>query len=73
MISRVRCAMHKDCFANIDGRCICLTDNNFKNKDCPFYKNKGKSDAEQSRIIRHLIDIGRADLAEEYNGRVTYA
>ena len=65
--------MHKDCFANIDGRCVCLKDNNFKNKDCPFYKDKVKSNAQQSWIMRRLINIGRPDLAEKYSGRVTYA
>ena len=35
-----RCKDHKECFANKDGRCICLKDNNFGDKDCPFYKTK---------------------------------
>ena len=45
MTSRVRCTKYKDCFANVDGKCICLTDNNFPNKDCPFYKGKTHLDA----------------------------
>lgn len=34
------CTKHRDCFANEDGACNCLTDNNFKGRDCPFYKTK---------------------------------
>lgn len=33
------CRAHHDCFANRDGVCHCLNDNNFNGKDCPFYKN----------------------------------
>ena len=32
------CRVHDDCFANHDGVCHCLNDNNFSGKDCPFYK-----------------------------------
>ena len=32
------CGAHHDCFANHDGVCHCLNDNNFNGKDCPFYK-----------------------------------
>lgn len=35
-VNREECA---DCFANKRGRCVVLTDNNFKG-GCPFYKNK---------------------------------
>jgi len=32
---------HSDCFAlSENGFCMCLTDNNFGEKDCPFYRNK---------------------------------
>ncbi len=34
-----KCSKHTDCFANKDGRCICLKDTNFGKKDCAFYKN----------------------------------
>lgn len=33
-----KCKAHHDCFANQDGVCHCLNDNNFNGKDCPFYK-----------------------------------
>ena len=32
------CNSHKDCFANKDSKCVCLSDNDFGKKDCPFYK-----------------------------------
>lgn len=35
---RPECRAHHDCFANHDGVCHCLNDNNFNGKDCPFYK-----------------------------------
>lgn len=72
MTSRVRCSMHKDCFANVDGKCICLTDNNFKNNKCSFYKRKTQLAAEQRQIKKRLIGMNRTDLAEGYSGRVSY-
>lgn len=33
------------CFANNDGRCVCLRDNHFK-AGCPFYKPKGEEESE---------------------------
>lgn len=33
-----KCRMHGDCFANRGGVCICLKDNDFGGRDCPFYK-----------------------------------
>ena len=39
-----KCDSHKDCFANKDGKCICLGDNDFGSKDCPFYKNNRVAD-----------------------------
>ena len=32
------CRMHKDCFANRGGRCVCLKSNDFGGRGCPFYK-----------------------------------
>ena len=32
------CRMHKDCFANRGGRCVCLKNNDFGGRGCPFYK-----------------------------------
>lgn len=39
-----KCNYHRDCFANIDGHCECLTDTKFCGKDCPFYKTKAQVD-----------------------------
>ena len=36
------CNYHSDCFANREGKCITLTDTNFKRGYCPFYKNEDK-------------------------------
>lgn len=32
-----KCNTHKDCFANKQGKCVCLSKNDFHG-DCPFYK-----------------------------------
>ncbi|MBQ3426616.1 MAG: hypothetical protein IJH37_05655 [Clostridia bacterium] len=69
----IRCVMHRDCFGNIDGRCICLKDNRFKKKACPFYKDKKQFDEERRASEARLIDIDRRDLIEEYSGRNVYA
>ena len=34
------CITHTDCFANSNGKCTCLEDNDFGDRDCPFYKTK---------------------------------
>ena len=36
------CNKHMDCFANKNSRCICLNDNDFGKKDCPFYKTESE-------------------------------
>ena len=36
------CNAHKDCFANKHGKCICLSDNDFGKRDCPFYKTESE-------------------------------
>lgn len=46
------CDKH-ECFACIDGKCIALTDNNFGERDCPFYKTRARLDLEErERKIR---------------------
>ena len=30
----------EDCLACENGKCLALSDNNFGNRECPFYKNK---------------------------------
>lgn len=42
------CRVHHDCFANHDGVCHCLNDNNFNGKDCPFYKTAETVQREQN-------------------------
>lgn len=42
------CRAHDDCFANHDGVCCCLSDNNFNGKDCPFYKTEETVRREQN-------------------------
>lgn len=42
------CSAHHDCFANHDGVCCCLSDNNFNGKDCPFYKTEETVRREQN-------------------------
>mgnify|MGYP002650824887 CR=1 FL=1 len=40
---KIRCLDKKDCFANADGYCICLTNNDFGGRRCSFYKTKTKA------------------------------
>ncbi|MGM9938071.1 MAG: hypothetical protein ACI38A_12065 [Candidatus Ornithomonoglobus sp.] len=62
MTSRVRCTKYKDCFANVDGKCICLTDNNFKDNKCPFYKRKTQLAVEKKHTA---ADSGRETNVQE--------
>ena len=63
------CGKHRDCFANKDGRCICLSDNDFGKKDCPFYKNKTEAENEQRVCRERLISAGKEYLLDEYENR----
>lgn len=48
-----KCDRHRSCFANKEGWCICLKDNDFGDKDCPFYKNRRNVDM---KAIEELED-----------------
>ena len=37
--SKRDCMSHYDCFANRNGKCLCLLDSSFPGKICPFYKS----------------------------------
>lgn len=43
------CRAHDDCFANRDGVCTCLKDNDFGGRDCPFYKPADTVQGDQGR------------------------
>lgn len=68
--TKVRCITHDDCFANKRGTCACLTDNNFKDDMCPFYKTKAQNDYENKKVKQRLINAGRTDLIEKYKGSI---
>ncbi|MBQ3426100.1 MAG: hypothetical protein IJH37_03020 [Clostridia bacterium] len=70
---KIPCKLHKDCFALTNGTCVCLSDNRFKGKECPFYKSKAQNDRENARTSQYLVSIGRADLVEQYRGKSVYA
>lgn len=40
MVIKILCSGHKDCFANTNGYCTCLMNNDFGGRDCPFYKKR---------------------------------
>ncbi len=42
-----KCKEHEDCFANQNGRCVCLKKKGFGDRDCPFYKYKDEVDRKQ--------------------------
>lgn len=45
------------CFANDGGQCVCLKDNDFGDKRCPFFKTK-KMQAEQEAKCRKRLEEG---------------
>ena len=46
MVIKIPCSGHKDCFANTNGYCTCLMNNDFGGRDCPFYKKKAQFESE---------------------------
>jgi Fe-S-cluster containining protein len=50
-----------DCFANKDGRCVSLKDNNFGGRDCPFYKSN-------KEVSRDEIEASCRAYAESHGG-----
>lgn len=48
------CNTHKDCFAHKDGRCVCLNDNDFGGRDCPFYKSGSRTSMDEIRAACRL-------------------
>ena len=49
MVKTTVCTGHSDCFANQDGLCACLKNNDFSGRDCPFYKPVNTVREEQRR------------------------
>ena len=47
MAKVAKCSRHMDCFANKKGKCVCLKDNNFGDRDCPFYKSNTEISMEE--------------------------
>ena len=47
-----RCDRHMDCFANICGECMCLWNNDFGERDCPFYKNRLVRERELNDLLK---------------------
>ena len=66
---KIRCLDKKDCFANADGYCICLTNNDFGGRRCLFYKTKTKAAAERKKVEKQLKRKGKTGLIDMYNGR----
>lgn len=74
------CQKHKDCWANIDGKCTALkrydeaTNDDVANEEaihddassCPFYKNAEINMAECKRSYQRLKDMRRSDLISKY-------
>ena len=62
---KIRCLDKKDCFANADGYCICLTNNDFGGRRCSFYKTKTKAATERKKVEKQLTEsiLGSADHA----------
>lgn len=67
-----RCMVHRDCFANKCGVCVCLGDNDFHGKDCPVFKTTAQNDTDRQKSYERLVSIGRDDLVERYQVRGVY-
>ena len=52
--------------------CVCLGDNDFHGKDCPFFKTTAQCDADRQKSCERLVSIGRDDLIERYQVRGVY-
>ena len=81
---KIRCLDKKDCFANADGYCICLT-NNDKNivgqntvvlnalnewlVAAEADKTKTKAATERKKVEKQLKRKGKTGLIDMYNGR----
>lgn len=48
-----------DCFGCDEGHCIVLSKNDFKNKECPFYKTKEQAEKDTAKRLERLVNIGR--------------
>ena len=67
--TKAPCSKHTDCFANIKGHCACLRNNDFGERECPFYKNNMTAAAERENAKQRLLKMGRTDLIETYHRR----
>ena len=47
----------KDCFGNEEGYCLVLTENNFGNRSCPFYKTEEKVAEEKEYVKNRLAEL----------------
>ena len=45
------CNYHDDCVSRCDGLCVILRSNDFKHRDCPFYKNAAQIEADNALIL----------------------
>lgn len=61
------CKDKLDCFANNAGKCICLSDTEFHNRECPFYKNAEVLSGERRKSYNELYIRRKTDLLEKYN------
>ena len=55
-----------DCHAYKDGCCQALSDTDFGDRDCPFYRSKEENVREVSACVNILIIKGRTDLIDKY-------
>ena len=46
----------KECFANKDGKCLALYDNDFHGKPCPFFKTELQIKEEEVYCLKRLKD-----------------
>ena len=57
--------IRKKCFANFGCECIVLSDNDFGDRPCPFYKTKEQLDAGRRRAKERLLDLKLTQVAAE--------
>jgi len=62
----ISCTLHSDCAAYYKGLCVCLSNNGFGGKRCPFYKTAEQVIKERNKSIDTLKRKKRYDLIEKY-------
>ena len=57
----IACCDKDECAACNHGYCIALHDNDFGNRDCPFFKTREQNEAEQEYCTKRMTEKIKED------------